>query len=112
MPCTCNRSLNGLVVTEVMITPWPAPGKLRAFADVVLNGAIKLRAIRIVELESGRILVAMPNRTRLDGTMSDTAHPIHAEGRRWLEGHILEAYVDSLNARHDAQVKALLKEAS
>lgn len=43
---------------------------------------------------------------------ADTAHPIHAQARRWLSDHVLEAYYDAIDARRDCEVAGAYAEAS
>lgn len=100
-----SRRLNGLVATEVSVSLYSEPGPVQAFACIVINDLIKIGSIRVVRLQSGRIVVAMPNRRRRNGDMSDTVHPIHRGARDWLEALVLDAYATACETLQTARMQ-------
>jgi stage V sporulation protein G len=86
--------LNGLVVSRVHVSVCRRQeGRLRAYASVVLNGWFKVTDIRVVEIDSGRVIAAMPSIRQANGYYKDVVHPIDEESRKWLEGVVLSEYV-------------------
>lgn len=104
---------NGLTVTQLRINLdfTTSDPRVKAFANLTLNDAIAISAIRIVERENGLLLVAMPNRRRGDGTRRDTAFPIDHAARRWLNTVVLREYERACRRRVEAELLVLIKEA-
>ncbi|GJM45262.1 MAG: putative septation protein SpoVG [Gemmatimonadota bacterium] len=65
--------------------------KLKAYVTVTFDHSFVVRGLRIIGGQQG-LFVAMPSRTRPDGTYQDIAHPIHREMRVRLEESVLAAY--------------------
>lgn len=80
----------GLSITEIRISP-RGEDKLKAFVSITLEESFVIRGIKIIEGRE-RLFVAMPSRSRTDGTFQDIVHPINQSTRSRLESHILDAY--------------------
>ena len=65
--------------------------KLKAFVTITFDDSFVVRGLRIIEGQRG-LFVAMPSRTRRDGTFQDIAHPINKQMRDRLEETIVTAY--------------------
>ena len=101
------NDFNGLVVTECVVNlDFPTSDrKVKAFANITLNGAFAVQAIRVVEFANGKTIVAFPNRVRHNGSRKDTAHPINQEARLWLDGIILGEYARACRDRIHNEIK-------
>jgi stage V sporulation protein G len=66
-------------------------GKLKGFADIVLDDCFVVKGIRIVEGARG-YFISMPARKMPNGYYQDIAHPIRNEIRKSMEERILSAY--------------------
>jgi stage V sporulation protein G len=82
----------GLCITEVRIA-LRNEDRLKAFVSVTLNQALVIRGIKIIEGRA-RHFVAMPSRSKPDGSFQDIVHPINHETRHRLESYILQIYQD------------------
>ena len=87
------------VITEVTIRKHAdGSSKVRAFADIILNGAFAVRGLTLLEdqdrddPEKSFITIRMPNRKLRDGEYKDTAHPINDEMRKAVVRHVLDAF--------------------
>lgn len=78
-------------ITEVRVN-LNKSGKVRAFAQIVLDDCFLVGDIRIMEGREGTVVVAMPSRRLRSGSFRDIAHPLNAETRRRLEETILSEY--------------------
>lgn len=67
-------------------------GKVRAFAQIVLDDCFVVGDIRILEGKEGIVSVAMPARRLRNGSFRDIAHPLNSETRRRFEETILAEY--------------------
>lgn len=67
-------------------------GKVRAFAQIVIDGCFLVGDIRIAEGKEGTLLVNMPVRRLRNGSFREVVHPLNTETRRRLEGAILAEY--------------------
>jgi len=67
-------------------------GKVRAFAQIVLDDCFVVGDIRILEGKEGVLSVAMPARRLRNGSFRDIAHPLNGETRRRFEESILVEY--------------------
>lgn len=63
---------------------------LKAFASIVIDDAIVIHNIKIIEGDKG-LFIAMPGRKSDKGFM-DFVHPINSETRILLQNAILEKY--------------------
>ncbi len=78
-------------ITEVRIN-LNKGGKVRAFAQIVLDDCFLVGDIRILEGKEGTVTVSMPARRLRNGSFRDIAHPLNTETRRRLESAILGEY--------------------
>ncbi len=79
-------------ITEVRV--WPVrnkESKIKATASIVIDGAIMIHDLRVVEGSNG-LFVAMPSRKTTDGNYRDIAHPITAEAREVIQNKVLAEY--------------------
>jgi len=81
-------------VTEVRIS-LRGEDKLKAFANVTLDGEFVIRGVKVIQGPNG-YFVSMPSRRRSDGTYQDICHPVNAGMRRKLETAVLDAYLGEL----------------
>ncbi len=58
--------------------------KLKAFVTITFDDSFVVRGLKVISGNRG-LFVAMPSRTRPDGTFQDIAHPIHRDMRDRLE---------------------------
>lgn len=87
-------------ITEIRVNPIDSrAGKLRGFADIVIDECFKVRGMAIIEGDDGCHYVSMPKREKRDGSRIDIAHPIDDATRIELENQILDAYEIELNRR-------------
>ena len=67
-------------------------GKVKAFAQVVLDDCFLLGDIRILEGKEQTVSVAMPSRRLRNGSFRDVAHALNSETRHRFEEAILAEY--------------------
>lgn len=79
-------------VTEVRVQKINSVMRAKAMASVVLNDAICINDIRVIEDREKGTFIAMPSRKKDDGTFKDIAHPINKATREKIELAILEEY--------------------
>lgn len=85
-------------ITEVRIN-LNKGGKVRAFAQIVLDDVFLVGDIRILEGKEGTVYVTMPSRRLRNGSFRDIAHPLNTEFRRQLDDLILAEYRRVLEER-------------
>jgi stage V sporulation protein G len=79
-------------ITSVKIRKFEREGsRMKGFASVVVDNAIAIHDIRIIEGDNG-LFIAMPSRKTPTGEYKDTVHPINQEVRTMFEKEILDAY--------------------
>jgi len=78
-------------ITDIRIRLSRLPGKMKAVVSVTFDDIFAVHDMKIIEGQGG-LFVAMPNKKLPTGETRDVAHPINAQGRRWLEEAILEEY--------------------
>jgi stage V sporulation protein G len=78
-------------ITEVRIS-LNMGGKVKAFAQVVLDSCFLVGDIRILEGKEGTVHVTMPSRRLRSGSYRDIAHPLNSETRHEMEEAILGEY--------------------
>ena len=66
-------------------------GAMKAFADVVINDALVIKGLRVVEGKKG-VFVSMPQQQGKDRKWYDTVLPLTPEVRDEITRVILEAY--------------------
>ena len=77
-------------ITDIRIKKNPKEGTLKAFATIVLDDAIVIHDIKVIEGEKG-LFIAMPGR-RNDKGYIDFVHPINTETRLMLQNAIIEEF--------------------
>ncbi|MES9681613.1 SpoVG family protein [Gottfriedia acidiceleris] len=82
---------HGIVITDVKMKIKDGNG-MKAICNIVVNGMISLNDIRIVENQSGRLIVAMPSKKMPGGNFKDLANPVNAEARRIIEDAVIGEY--------------------
>ena len=65
--------------------------RMKGIASVVVDNAIAIHDIRIIEGDNG-LFISMPSRKTPVGEYKDIAHPINQEVRTMFEKEILDAY--------------------
>ena len=79
-------------ITSVKIRKVEREGsRMKGIASVVVDNAIAIHDIRIIEGDNG-LFIAMPSRQTSTGGYRDIAHPINSETRQVFEKEIIEAY--------------------
>jgi stage V sporulation protein G len=78
-------------ITEVRIS-LNKGGKVRAFAQLIIDNCFLIGDIRVLEGKEGTVYVAMPSRRLRNGGLRDVAHPLNAETRRRIDDLILNEY--------------------
>ncbi|MEZ4650420.1 MAG: SpoVG family protein [Candidatus Eisenbacteria bacterium] len=68
--------------------------RLRALVNVVVDGALVIRGIKVIE-GPDRLFLAWPSRPREDGRYEDVVHPVTMEARTQIEEAVLAAYDES-----------------
>ena len=87
-------------ITSVKIRKVEREGsRMKGIASVVVDNAIAIHDIRIIEGDNG-LFIAMPSRKTPVGEYRDIAHPINAEARQIFTDAILAEYQKEL-ARED-----------
>lgn len=85
-------------ISEVRI--WPSrntESKIKANASIIIDDAIMIHELRIVEGANG-LFVAMPSRKTSDGNFRDTVHPITPEAREYIQNRVLAEYEKRLSS--------------
>ena len=79
-------------ITSVKIRKVEREGsRMKGIASVVVDNAIAIHDIRIIEGDNG-LFIAMPSRKTPVGEYRDIAHPINSDARAIVCDKILEAY--------------------
>jgi len=78
-------------ITEVKIYVARNSGKLKAYVAIVIDNALILRDLKVIEGQNG-LFISMPSRRLQDGKFKDIAHPLNHETRELIEKAVLEAY--------------------
>ena len=81
-------------VTDVQIIKMEGKGKLLAYANIVLNEAIVLKGIKLINGERG-LFIVMPAQTlirRKEIKRFEYYHPINNDVRKLIEQAIIENY--------------------
>ncbi len=86
-------------INDIRIRKILQEGRLRAVVSLTIDSAVAVHDIQLVQGDD-RLFVAMPSRRDESGVFRDIIHPINPEARNHLEGHILRAYEEYINAEH------------
>jgi stage V sporulation protein G len=68
-----------------------AQGKVKAFDQIILNGALRLNGLKAVDGENG-LFVGFPSEKGKDGKFYDIYHPINRETRNVIQEAVLANY--------------------
>lgn len=80
-------------VTKVNIYKAENLGAVEAIASIVINNAIAINNIKIINGKKG-LFIAMPSRKASNGEFKDIVYPINTETREIIEKAILTEYKD------------------
>jgi len=76
--------------------------RMKGIASVVIDDAIAIHDIRIIEGDSN-LFIAMPSRKTPAGEYRDIVHPINQEVRTMFEKEILDAYENAEDVAEEAK---------
>lgn len=97
-------------ITEVRVN-LNRQGRVKAFVQVVVDNALLIGDIRVMEGKEGTLYVAMPSRRLRNGAFKDVVHPLSTETRRQLEEAILGEYQRVAQELGDPSVHPRLRQA-
>lgn len=86
-----------MTITEVRVSPRRDP-RVRAYVSLVFDDSFVVHGIKVIATDEGRLLLAMPNRRRRNGSFQDVVHPILPEFRKVVEDTVLAEYNRVLRA--------------
>ena len=78
-------------ITDVRIRMRETTESIKAFASIVIDNAMAVHEIKVIEGENG-LFIAMPSRRTSEGKFVDIAHPLNTETRNLIQMAVLEAY--------------------
>lgn len=79
-------------ITDVNIFMMDGSGKLKAFADVTMDGEYAIHGLKVMEGNDG-LWVGMPSRyDKKNDTYRDIFHPVSSEAREKLFKVVLDEY--------------------
>lgn len=78
-------------VTKVNIYETENLGEVKAVASIVVNNAIAINNIKIINGKKG-LFIGMPSRKTLTGEFKDIVYPINTETREIIQIAILKEY--------------------
>lgn len=81
-----------LEVTKVNIYKTENLGQVKAIASIVINNAIAINNIKIIEGKKG-LFIGMPSRKNEFGAFKDIVCPINNETREIIQNAILKEYM-------------------
>jgi len=83
-------------LTEIRVYPFNnATGHVKAFAQIVINGALRLNGLKVVEGEKG-LFVGYPSEKGKDGNYYSLCFPIDAEFRSSVQEAVLANYAKAV----------------
>lgn len=86
-------------ITDIQIIKVEGKGKLLAYANIVINEALVLKGIKIIDGEKGKFIV-MPSQTLIRKGKIKTFeyfHPINNEARYLIADAIINTYNEQNN---------------
>jgi stage V sporulation protein G len=85
-------------LTAIKVYPFKeAKGKVKAFAQVVLNGALRLNGLKVVDGENG-LFVGFPSEKGKDGNFYSIYAPINRESKNAIQEAVLANYEAAVSA--------------
>jgi len=83
-------------ITDIKVYPFKnSDGKVKAFAQIVLNGSLKISGIKVIEGENG-LFIGYPAEKSKDGKYFDIVHPVTREGKNFIQDVVLANYEKAL----------------
>lgn len=86
-------------ITSVVIKRNDKEGTLKALATIIIDDAIAIHNIKLIEGEKG-MFMAMPSR-KSDKGFIDFVHPINTETRKMMQDAILAEYNKEENQNNE-----------
>lgn len=80
-----------MLITDVRIKKIEDVNRLKAIAEITIDGVFVVHELRIIEGQNG-LFVAMPSRQVGENQYKDIAHPINPETRKMIEDVVIKAY--------------------
>ena len=87
----------GIEITDVKITVLKSEDKMKALASIVVNNALAIHGLKVIEGVNG-LFVAMPSRKTKDNEYKDIVHPITNELRQQIQSQVLTHYEEMVAA--------------
>lgn len=84
-------------ITDVKVRKLYDEGPMKAVVSVTFDDQLALHDIKIISTRE-KTFITMPSRKNPDDSYRDIAHPINAEFRQLLEGAVIAAYNEALEA--------------
>ena len=76
--------------------------RVLARVSITLDEMLTVHGLAILPGHRGGLHLAFPRHTHTDGTKRDTAHPINAETRAYIERTVFDAYRAGKATKRDA----------
>jgi len=67
-------------------------GSLKAFADVIINGQVLVKGVRVVSNRENGLFVSMPKQQGKDNRWYETVSLLDEEAKQELQETVLEAF--------------------
>ena len=84
-------------ITDVKVRKLFDEGPMKAIVSVTFDHELALHDIKVINARE-KLFIVMPSKKNPDGTYRDIVHPINADFRAELEGAVVKAYFDALDA--------------
>lgn len=91
-----------MVITDVRVRKVKKEGKVKAIVSITFDDEFVVHDIKVIDGENG-YFIAMPSRRTVEGEYRDSAHPINATMREYIQKAILEAYEVALAAAEEEE---------
>ncbi len=82
-------------ITDVRVRKITTAGKMRAIVSITFDDEFAVHDIKVIEGDKG-LFIAMPSKKMAEDDYRDTAHPIKAEFRAYVQQTILDAYAEAM----------------
>ena len=86
-----------MTITDIKIRKCFDDGPMKAIVSVTLDNALAVHDIKVINAKE-KLFIVMPSKKNPDGTYRDIVHPINADFRAEIEGAVVKAYFDALDA--------------
>ncbi len=87
--------MNSLEITNVTIYPFDttsAGGKIRAFAEIIINDTLLIKGLKVIEAKGGGLFVSFPTQRSKDGHFHELVVPLDHPTREMIRKKVLEEY--------------------